>query len=309
MQQPINKKQPPFFSFEKRIAAFSILVLLIIASVIFIYIRLADTAKAGRSWVTHTEQVLALTDTLLARENSIVIATRSFIITGNAKYLQTYRQADAAFAGGLEKLKYLVRDNLQQQDRVDSLTVSYAQYTSIRKQAISIRNEKGFRLQDAEPIIDSADLALSGLRARFNDIRKEEKRLLAERRADLRKMTQQSAVVIRALLLLFIISIFLAIIIVYRNTLKRNKAEEELLVLNRELEQRVAERTERAMDQEMKYRFLLENMREGIQVIGFDWRYLFVNDSNNATGPGSGFSFALPHQRQNGYIFFVVSSS
>jgi len=57
------------------------------------------------------------------------------------------------------------------------------------------------------------------------------------------------------------------------------KAEEEIRSFNAELEKRVEEKTKEIVEREQQYRFLIENMREGIQVIGHDWRYIFVNES------------------------------
>ena len=56
-------------------------------------------------------------------------------------------------------------------------------------------------------------------------------------------------------------------------------AEEKLKQFNQELKKQVHEQTRQIIDQEQQYRFLLENMQEGAQLIGFDWRYLFVNNS------------------------------
>lgn len=59
----------------------------------------------------------------------------------------------------------------------------------------------------------------------------------------------------------------------------RKKAEAEIKKRNETLEQRVAEKTKEVIEKEQQYRFLLQNMQEGIQVISRDWRYLFVNNS------------------------------
>ena len=59
----------------------------------------------------------------------------------------------------------------------------------------------------------------------------------------------------------------------------RKKLEAEIQQLNRDLQKKVEQKTEEIIEKEQQYRFLLQNMREGIQVIGFDWRYLFVNNS------------------------------
>ncbi len=60
---------------------------------------------------------------------------------------------------------------------------------------------------------------------------------------------------------------------------QRKELEEEIIQMNRELQKRVEEKTREVIEKEQQYRFLFQNMREGIQIIGSDWRYLFVNSS------------------------------
>jgi PAS domain S-box-containing protein len=68
-------------------------------------------------------------------------------------------------------------------------------------------------------------------------------------------------------------------------TLRRN-AEEQLMLANRKLEklnaileQEVEDRTKAIITTEKRYRDTLDNILEGAQMIGFDWRYLYVNKS------------------------------
>src|SRR5690348_1056600 len=60
---------------------------------------------------------------------------------------------------------------------------------------------------------------------------------------------------------------------------QRKHLEAEILQMNKDLQQRVEEKTREIISKERQYSFLLQNMREGIQLISFDWKYLFVNDS------------------------------
>ncbi len=73
-------------------------------------------------------------------------------------------------------------------------------------------------------------------------------------------------------------------------TLRKN-AEEQLMLANRKLEnlnaileQEVEERTKTIIATEKRYRDTLDNMLEGAQIIGFDWRYLYVNKSLEKQG-------------------------
>jgi PAS domain S-box-containing protein len=60
---------------------------------------------------------------------------------------------------------------------------------------------------------------------------------------------------------------------------QRKELEAEIMQMNRELQMRVEEKTREVIEKEQQYRFLLQNMREGIQLIGFDWKCTFVNGS------------------------------
>ncbi|MDQ6903239.1 MAG: PAS domain S-box protein [Bacteroidota bacterium] len=60
---------------------------------------------------------------------------------------------------------------------------------------------------------------------------------------------------------------------------QRKELEEKIRQINEGLQKSVEDKTAEVIEKEQQYRFLLQNMREGIQVIGYDWRYRFVNDS------------------------------
>jgi PAS domain S-box-containing protein len=60
---------------------------------------------------------------------------------------------------------------------------------------------------------------------------------------------------------------------------QRKNLEEGMKKFNAELQKRVEQKTKEVIEKEEKYRFLLQNMKEGIQVIGFGWEYIFVNES------------------------------
>src|ERR1019366_5888288 len=77
---------------------------------------------------------------------------------------------------------------------------------------------------------------------------------------------------------------------------QRKELETEIMQMNQELQIRVEEKAKEVIEKEHQYRFLLENMREGIQVIGYDWKYLFVNNSLVEQGKYSNEWFELSYQ-------------
>ncbi|MBS1593129.1 MAG: PAS domain S-box protein [Bacteroidetes bacterium] len=59
----------------------------------------------------------------------------------------------------------------------------------------------------------------------------------------------------------------------------RTAAEVKLQKFNSDLRQDVSRQTRKILDNEQHFREKMDNMREGIQIIGHDWRYIYVNDA------------------------------
>lgn len=232
----LNTKLSPFslnittknFSFEKKILIFSFVVFLMIVAIVFLYTKINAETKHSKGWVTHTERILSLTNSILDDERNIVFRTRSFIITGNESYLQSYAERDASLEKNLAELKQLTQDNPWQQQKLDSFTAAYKAYSVIRQRAIDVRRQRNFLLRDVVPLIEEANKALARMNAIFSSLQAEEKRLLAKRNATYQKQVDFTRQAMGVLIVVFIISILVAFIIVYRNSVRRNKAEAAL---------------------------------------------------------------------------------
>lgn len=59
----------------------------------------------------------------------------------------------------------------------------------------------------------------------------------------------------------------------------RIKHEEEIKKINADLEQKVIERTQEIVRNEQKFKQRLDKMMEGVQIIDFNWKYVYVNEA------------------------------
>jgi PAS domain S-box-containing protein len=66
---------------------------------------------------------------------------------------------------------------------------------------------------------------------------------------------------------------------IIRDVTSRHRLEEYLRRANEELEEKVTERTEEIYKAESRYRETLDTMLEGVQIIGHDLRYIYINDA------------------------------
>lgn len=60
---------------------------------------------------------------------------------------------------------------------------------------------------------------------------------------------------------------------------EREAATEQLKQFNLQLESQVKEQTQHIVEREQYFRLLLENIKEGVQIISHNWKFLFVNKS------------------------------
>jgi len=66
--------------------------------------------------------------------------------------------------------------------------------------------------------------------------------------------------------------------LIFEDITDRKKSEELIRQMNRGLELRIQEKTKEVIEKEERYRYALNHMMEGVQIIDFNWRYLYLND-------------------------------
>lgn len=267
------------FSLQKKIAGFFILAALQIAFMFYAIEKngryISDTAKS----VDHTNQVLSECQKMRFEANEMQSGIRGYVITGDDHYLPLFNNSADVIIHSIDQLAKLTKDNQKQQIQIDALKTIVNNYIKDGNVLVSIRKSVGF--QEAKKRIETgiSKLLMDHIRAAIVTITQEENQLLGKRKADNQRSVDNSIKIITIFQIIIILLLVIAFIVIYNNTRARNKAEQEIKNLNATLEKRVEEKTREVIEKEKQYRFLLENMKEGIQIIGFDWRYLFVNNS------------------------------
>jgi PAS domain S-box-containing protein len=74
------------------------------------------------------------------------------------------------------------------------------------------------------------------------------------------------------------------VVLVFRDVSDERHAEHAIKEMNATLDERVRERTEELRQSETRFRNTLDNLLEGCQIIGFDWRYHYINAAAAAHG-------------------------
>jgi PAS domain S-box-containing protein len=166
-----------------------------------------------------------------------------------------------------------------QQLRIDTIEQLMDSSIIAIKQLIEIRRTKGFEAASRIFKAGNTKNLLAQLGPVVSAIENDEYQKLKRNEATNEQNSANSSKVIVVFQIISGLLLLSAFLIIYKNTRARNKAEAEIKNLNASLEDRVKEKTNEVVEKEKQYRFLLQNMREGIQLIGYDWKYRFVNNS------------------------------
>lgn len=277
---------------------FATAIALLLGVSVFSY-RSAQRSQDDARWSRRTQEVIAKVREVLALLTDVETGQRGFALTGDERFLEPYDRARPRLPGALARLRSLTADDPPQQRRLDRLEALQEEKLRYVAQTIEMRRSQGLEpvarrvgLLQGKHIMDEA-------RAVLAEMEEEEARLQAERD---RRVETSAGALNRALLGLSATGLALlglAFFVLARGNAGRARAEEGLHQLNAQLEERVRDRTAEVeavnqelkrdlaerkrleatlRDSELRIRATLDSMLEGCQIIGFDWRYLYLND-------------------------------
>jgi PAS domain S-box-containing protein len=203
----------------------------------------AMRSNEDRAWVEHTHEVLGSLELLLAAVTDSEIAERGFVITGDDKYLDPYRQSSQVVAVRLKRLRELTADNARQRERMDRVAPLITDRISNLRAVIELRTTQGFAAAQREIMAGKGTQFHDRIRVLIDEMKGSEESLLAAREREAAKSSNITrAVIVGGDLLAFTLVGF-ALAAMRRDIAARARAEQALREANNLLEVRVQERT------------------------------------------------------------------
>jgi PAS domain S-box-containing protein len=157
-------------------AAFTILVLLLIGNAIFTR-RELDTQVGNAAWVNHTRQVLfevSQTESLLIDAET---GQRGYLLTGKTMYLAPYDRAVTEIDGHIQTLSQLTADNSVEQENVAQLRSLTHQKLDELAQTINLYRSGNTDAAKDLVLSDTGLLLMDHIRLVLASMRKEETKL------------------------------------------------------------------------------------------------------------------------------------
>jgi PAS domain S-box-containing protein len=222
-------------------AAFSIAIVLV-AGINVLWWKLDHNATRQADLVDHTHQVITPLEEIVSRASDMLVGQRGYALTHDKEYLQSYFTATNRMPELVQSVETMTRDNPVQQTNLASLKIILVNHEAMSRKHID-------ELVKGDPLAPDLEFrrrikeSLDRIHAAVDKMILEENRLLVVRRAELEHdgrlvtMTNISSGVVSIALL---IGVFTAL---WRENARRRVVEAQLLESQKELENRVQERT------------------------------------------------------------------
>ncbi|MBA2737465.1 MAG: CHASE3 domain-containing protein [Pyrinomonadaceae bacterium] len=231
-------------SLEKKIPLLLLLALLILATAGYFVYRSANSLQEAVKREKQTTEVLVNLDEILISVLDVETGSRGFVLTGNDVFLAHFTDGKQKTVENIGRLETLLADNSDQTAHLAGLKKQFADKIVEVEKHISIRRSQGLAASSDEIAGGEGKVLMDNIRSTIGRMKSEESRLLEIRESNLQNSLSKNFWLMMLGSLAGTALLLLASYIVFFEIRKRREAEIELIEANKELENRVALRTE-----------------------------------------------------------------
>lgn len=169
--------------------------------------------REATAWVTHSAEVQAEIQDVLALLVDAETGTRGYLLTGQNGFLQTYQLAQVALPEHLARLTMLVQDNPDQSSRVERIVPLATQKLAVLS-ALQTSGTPGAALSPgAQQQLVSSNALMQTLRQELGAMQDDEARLLVARSARVKQLDARALVTTAISLLVGLVGGLLAMLL------------------------------------------------------------------------------------------------
>ena len=167
--------------FRTRIVVAALVVGLVVVWILGVIQR--ENLYVKRDWVTHTYEVKGQLEVVLSKLIDAEDEQRGYLLTGDPQYLNLFHQATDNIDPAVVRLRYLTKDNQEQQKTIVELCAHIAEKIAELKETIKIwrGNNLSAAVKSVNP--DRQSQSIDVIRTLVAQMMETEDKLLAERKA------------------------------------------------------------------------------------------------------------------------------
>jgi len=225
-------------------------------------------------WVNHTYEVELTVASARQLAEQAETARRGYLLTADQGYLEVHNEASRKLPGVLARLATLTSDNPRQQAAIAALRPRLAGLDAARERSLKFVAAGALNSAVNSFRAETGASSVRDVRARFEAMSNEERRLLAIRDAEQRASARTFYIVLAVAALLLLVVAVTSLSTVLRYTRDLAASRDRLHQLNGTLEEQVAERTSdlsRANDEIQRFAYIVSHDLRSplVNVMGF----------------------------------------
>ncbi len=193
--------------------------------------------------VAHTNEIEKKLMQLGTGLREIEVYEREFVLSGDPKLLEQFRQGGPRIQTQIAELKHMTRDNKRQRESFDLLEPLIPQKFEEMRKAVEIRESEGVAAASAMILGGKGTRAMDDINTVVERLMAEEERLLNQRTGDQSKNFRRTMFVFVAMLVVNLMLVTALFFLIRRDAAERRREEERIRHLNADLERRVEQRT------------------------------------------------------------------
>ena len=229
---------------ERKLPLILFFIVIVLTVVGFALYEYTGSVQDAVNIEKNTQNTVLKLDEVLRLTLDVDSAVSGFIITGNDTYLTPYETAKPKIAQNVAQLRAMMTDTPTELFEVQNLETSTAEYIAQSEMKIEKRKTEGFDATISSLGNSSERSVTASIRSSIDRLKTAELNLLEERERSLDRNFYRTIWVLIVGCLSGIFALGLANLVVSREIRKRRRAETALTDANRELEERIEERTE-----------------------------------------------------------------
>src|SRR5215204_194997 len=230
-------------TFERKLPIILFFVFLMLTTVGVVFYQTTWSLQAAIDQQKKSQDIISKVDDTLAAAFEIQMALNSFMLVGNATYLDPVQRARQRIRTDVETLRALTGENPDQQSDVNRIDQVLKEYNGEVSRKIDLRKMQGSDINPAELPWRDGQIKLEQVRAAGDRIKEIEVRTQEARDQNSNWSLAVTVWILIVSSLAGIISLGLANLTVLSEIKKRRAAQSDLMELNEGLERNIEERT------------------------------------------------------------------
>jgi len=158
---------------RRTIVALVVVIVFFVISGVMAYENI-KTIRENNQKVIQSQQTVRSLNEILSSAQDAETGQRGFLLTGNDRYLEPYRAAQAAIPGRLDSIRLATQDNAAQQQRLKELAVRLDDKLAELRETIDLRRAQGLEPALAVVNSDRGKAAMDAIRNQLSSMQADE---------------------------------------------------------------------------------------------------------------------------------------